>query len=126
MIVLDTSALLFWTLDQERLSAKAEQSISDSERIWVSSMSIWEIGIKSKKGKLLLPVSLKDFADGLSRLRGLELLPVDTTTWIESLELDWDHNDPADRVIVATAALHDCQLATSDSRMRAYYAQSVW
>ena len=29
-------------------------------------MSIWEIGIKSKKGKLLLPVSLKEFADGLS------------------------------------------------------------
>ncbi len=66
MIVLDTSALLFWTLDQERLSAIAAQSISDTERIGVSSMSIWEIGIKSKKGKLLLPVSLKEFADGLS------------------------------------------------------------
>ena len=89
-------------------------------------MSIWEIGIKSRKGKLRLPIPLKDFADGLSRLRGLELLPVDTNTWIESLELGWNHDDPADCVILATAKLHDCPLVTSDSRIRSYYAQSVW
>ncbi len=126
MILLDTSALVFWTLDRERLSSTAAQAISDSDRIVVSSISIWEIGIKSRKNRLRLPLSLREFANGLSRVDRVELFAVDTPTWVESLELDWDHNDPADRVIVATATLHGCPLVTSDTRIRSYYAQSVW
>ena len=108
------------------LSPSAAQTISDSERIAVSSISIWEIGIKSKKNKLRLPLSLREFADRLSRVDRRELLEVDTPTWIESLELDWDHNDPAGRVILATAALHASPLVTSDTKIRSFYAQSVW
>lgn len=35
----------------------------------------------------------------------VELVAVDTTAWLRSVSLDWDHRDPADRVIVATALL---------------------
>ena len=126
MIVLDTSALVFWTLDRGKLSGRAAKAISEAERVAVSSISIWEIGVKVKKGKLWMPLSLEEFADRLRRIERLDLLPVDVDTWVKNIALDWDHRDPADRTIVATAVLLGCPLVTSDSTIRAFYAQAVW
>ena len=126
VIVLDTSALVFWTLNRDRLSRTAAQAISDADRIALSSISIWEIGIKIKKEQLSIPVSIQEFTDKLEQIDRLDILPVDVQTWIKNLELDWDHRDPADRTIVATASLHACPLVTSDSAIRAFYSQSVW
>ena len=126
MIVLDTSALVFWTLNRDRLSRTAAQAISDADRIALSSISIWEIGIKVKKEQLSIPISIQEFTDKLEQIDRLDILPVDIQTWIKNLELDWDHRDPADRTIVATASLHACPLVTSDSAIRAFYSQAVW
>ncbi|MDE2807694.1 MAG: type II toxin-antitoxin system VapC family toxin [Gemmatimonadota bacterium] len=126
MIVLDTSALVFWTLNRDRLSRTAAQAISDADRIALSSISIWEIGIKVKKEQLSIPISIQEFTDKLEQIDRLDILPVDVQTWIKNLELDWDHRDPADRTIVATASLHACPLVTSDSAIRAFYSQAIW
>ena len=125
-VVLDTSALLFWTLDPERLSRAAARAVSDSGRILVSSISVWEIGIKVKRERLSLPVSFREFTDNLERIDRLDILPVDVGTWIRNIELDWTHRDPADRTIVATASLHACGLVTSDSVIRAFYPRTIW
>ena len=126
VIVLDTSALVFWTLNRDRLSRTAAQAISDADRIVLSSISIWEIGIKVKKEQLSIPISIQEFTDKLEQIDRLDILPVNVQTWIKNLELDWDHRDPADRTIVATASLHACPLVTSDSAIRAFYSQAVW
>ncbi len=126
VIVLDTSALVFWTLNRDRLSRTAAQAISDADRIALSSISIWEIGIKVKKEQLSIPISIQEFTDKLEQIDRLDILPVDVRTWIKNLELDWDHRDPADRTIVATASLHACPLVTSDSAIRAFYSQAIW
>lgn len=126
MIVLDTSALIFWTLDRERLSQIAAQAISDADHIAISSISIWEIGIKVKKQKLAIPLSIQEFTDKLKAIDRFDILSVDAQTWIKNLELNWDHGDPADRTIVATASLHACPLVTSDSAIRAFYSQTIW
>ena len=126
MIVLDTSALIFWTLDRDRLSGRASRAISEADRIGLSSISIWEIGIKVKRGKLDLPLTIEEYTDRLVQIDRLDILPVDARTWIKNLELNWDHRDPADRTIVATASLHACALVTSDSAIWAFYSQTVW
>ena len=126
MIVLDTSALIFWTLDRARLSEAAAQAISGTDRIALSSISIWEIGIKVKRERLFIPVSIQEFTDKLETIDRVEILPVDVPTWLKNIELDWNHRDPADRTIVATASLHACPLVTSDSAIRAFYSQTIW
>ncbi len=126
MIVLDTSALIFWTLDKEQLSRAASWAIDDADRIILSSISIWEIGLKVKRQRLFIPVPIQEFADKLERIDRVDILPVDVRTWVKNLELDWDHRDPADRTIVATASLHACPLVTSDAIIRAFYSQTVW
>lgn len=126
MVVLDTSALLFWTLEPTRLSVKAAREVDASDRRLVSSISLWEIGIKVARGKLRLPLPVRDYARRLGTLEAVEILPVDLETWLANLDLPWEHRDPADRTIVATAQLRGCPLVTSDSTILAYYPDAVW
>ena len=126
MVLLDTSALMFWTLDRDRLSNAAAQAIAEADRVALSAISIWEIGIKVKKEQLVIPVSIREFTDRLEQVDRVNILPVCARTWIRNLELDWDHRDPADRTIVATASLNACPIVTFDAIIRAYYAQTIW
>ncbi len=126
MIVLDTSALLFWTLHRERLSEAASDVISEADRVLVSSISIWEIGIKVARGGLSIPLSVQEYSERLERIARVEVLPVDTAIWLANLDLSWDHRDPADRTIVATAVLNVCPLVTSDRAIRGFYSRAVW
>src|SRR5262245_42834133 len=104
MIVLDTSALIFWTLDRARLSIKAAHAIQTADSVRVSSISIWEIGTKVKRGKLTIPLELRAYTEKLKAVDRLEIVPVSEEIWIRNLELLWNHKDPADRTIVALAA----------------------
>lgn len=125
-VVLDTSALIYWTLDPARLSGPAHDALAQTDRYVVSSISIWEIGLKVAKGQLTIPLSIADYAARLSHVQGVDIVPVDTETWLTNLALDWTHRDPADRTIVATAMMLDVPLLTSNRTMRQFYAQAIW
>jgi PIN domain nuclease of toxin-antitoxin system len=125
-IVLDTSALLYWTLDPALLSSNARATIELAERILVSSISIWEIALKVKREKLVIPLPIADYVERLQRLDRVEILPVDVQTWLDNLNLPWEHRDPADRTIVALATRQDCPLITSDSVIANYYPKTIW
>jgi PIN domain nuclease of toxin-antitoxin system len=126
VIFLDTSALLFWTLDPDNLSQAARQAIEQADRILISSISIWEIALKVKSQQLELPLPINDYLNRLNRLESLEILPVDGQTWLDNLELPWEQSDPADRTIVTLAARFDCPLVTSDPVMAEYYPGTIW
>ena len=129
MVLLDTHVLLWWALDPERLSSAAAASLQAMERRggFASAVSIWELGVKVQCGKLDLGISIAEFARRLQKSTILELLPVTTAVWLRSLELPWDHRDPADRVIVATAILQDVPLLTADAEIQRFRGVScVW
>jgi PIN domain nuclease of toxin-antitoxin system len=126
MIVLDTSALLYWTLDPDQLSANAKKVIEQADQILISSISVWEIGLKVKRKKLVIPLPISEYADRLQRLTSLEILPVDVRTWLDNLDLPWEHRDPADRTIVALATRFGCALVTSDRVMADFYQETIW
>ena len=129
MIVLDTHALLWWALDPDQLSPAARSAVEQMEQQggFASSISIWELGVKVKRGKLELPMRVEEFARRIERGGVVELLPVDTNIWLRSLSLPWDHADPADRVIVATALMRDVALVTKDMTIRRFGdVRSIW
>ena len=126
MIVLDTFALIFWTLDPQRLSPKAKQAIEQADHILVSSISIWEIALKVKHQKLDIPLPMNEYVDRLRQLGSLEILAVDIQTWLDNVDLLWDHRDPADRTIVALATRNDCPLITSDEMIANFFAKTIW
>ena len=126
MVVLDTSAVIYWTLDPARLSPLARNTIDTADNILISAISIWEIGIKMQKGKLHLPLTLREFTHRLALVRGVVLVPVSVEIWLLNLELPWSHRDPADRTIVATAHHFECPLVTSEERIRDFYPHAIW
>jgi PIN domain nuclease of toxin-antitoxin system len=120
MMVLDTHVLLWWALDPEKLSSPAQTALATIERVggFASAMSIWELGIKIKQRQLRLPISIDEFAARIEKSSVIELIAVDTKIWLRSLSLAWDHRDPADRVIVATALNLNLPLITKDELIR--------
>lgn len=125
-VVLDTSALLRWTLRPDLLTQAAREVIEQADRLVVSAVSVWEIALKVKRGRLDLQRSLEDYVSVLETLSALEIRPVDTQTWLDNVALDWEHRDPADRTIVATAMQFDCPLVTSDRVIADYYGKVIW
>ena len=126
MVVLDTSTLLYWTLDPAQLSIKANQSIDQADQILISSISIWEIALKVKRGRLVIPITITDYTERLQTVETLEIRPVDVQNWLDNIDLPWEHRDPADRTIVALAASLDCPLITSDQVIADYYPKAMW
>jgi PIN domain nuclease of toxin-antitoxin system len=121
VIVLDTHVLLWWALDPDKLSDVAHAALAEMERHggFASTISIWELGIKARRGKLELPIGVQEFARRIEKGGVVELVPVDTAIWLRSLELPWEHSDAADRVIVATALARGTPLLTKDATIRA-------
>lgn len=125
-VVLDTSALIYWTLAPDNLTDIARRAIDEADQIILSAISLWEIGLKAKQGRLELPLEIVEYAEKVQRLRGVSVKPVDVATWLKNLDLEWAHRDPADRTIVATAVLHDCPLISSDRLIKQFYSQTIW
>jgi PIN domain nuclease of toxin-antitoxin system len=92
-----------------------------------SAISIWELAIKVKRNKLSLPIAVEDFKRRLERSGIVQLVPVDADLWLRSVALPWDHSDPADRVIVATALTLGVPLLTKDALIHGFEGvRAVW
>jgi len=128
-MLLDTHALLWWALDPASLSPTATRTVRAMEREggYASAISLWELGIKVQRGHLELPLTVEELTRRIEGGGVVELLPVDATTWLRTLSLDWAHRDPADRVIVATALLRDVPILTKDRLLHEFDGvECVW
>lgn len=126
MIVLDTATLLYWTLQPTSLSVKAANMIKEADEILISAMSVWEIGIKAKRGHLALPGALDEYVERVKAAYKIKIVAVDEYMWMENVALDWSHKDPADRTIVATARIYQCPLVTPDHAILDFYVKAIW
>jgi PIN domain nuclease of toxin-antitoxin system len=126
VVVLDTAALIFWTIDRPSLSRPAETAITNAHEIIISSISIWEIALKAKNGKLAVPLPLHEYVELLRQANKVQIMPVTDEIWLKTVELAWAHKDPADRTIVATAILLGYPLLSPDRHIQAFYAATVW
>ncbi len=127
MIVLDTCCLIWYTMGKDDdLSDKAKETIENTTEILVSTISFWEIGIKIKKKEIIFPISLENYIHRLKQADNIRFIPLDEDIIIKSLNLDWEHKDPADRFIVATAMQFEVPLITSDKIIKTYYSKTVW
>ena len=128
-IVLDTCALLWWSLDPEQFSLPAASAIEEMERNKngvTPSMAVWEIAIKVKNQKLDLGIPIDIYVEHLRRSNVVEILPVDESILVKSVNLDWSHRDPVDRIMMALALDNSCPIITRDSEIRKFYEGTVW
>ncbi len=130
MIVLDTHAWLWWLSDPDKLSRRARSAIDAAlgPGIHVSSISAWEVTLLVRKGRLTLRMPVDDWIARSEGLPFLRFVPVDNRIAVRSNALPAPmHDDPADRIIVATAQLLGAALVTKDQRLRRYRpVKSIW
>lgn len=131
MIVLDTHTLVWWLSDSSKLSAKARKAISSQQgegKLIVSSISAWEMAMLVQRGRLALTIDVNDWLSHVARLEAIRFMPIDNQIAVRSTALPGQfHNDPADRMIVATAQQVGAPIVTSDRKIRDYeHVATIW
>lgn len=119
--LLDTCAWLDLHLAPELLSKTARQIISTSSPLHLASMSMVEITRKVSIGKLTLAIPIDQWLTQATQSKFIKILNISEKIAIEAYALPGKfHADPADRLIVSTARIHDLTLITSDKRILDY------
>jgi PIN domain nuclease of toxin-antitoxin system len=120
--LLDTCTLLWLSDPDAPLPARVSNLIQRTPAgyRYVSAITAFEIGVKCAKRRLSLPLSPQAWLDATYVERGIASLPVTDRIACRAAALPALHKDPADRIIVATAILHDLVVLTPDENIRAY------
>lgn len=132
MIIFDTHTLVWQVSHPEKLSKKArtriDRQIKEGNEILVSSISVWEIYMLVKKGRLRLSMDIDTWFEKIEQLSFFQFIPIDNRIAAKSVMLPESfHNDPADRIIVTTAREYGAVLITSDKRLLEYpQVRTLW
>lgn len=121
-VLLDTHVWIWMVIGDERLSAPARRLLDDpTTEIHLSAVSVWELLVLTRKGRLTVDREPADWARFWCRELGVTLLPMDIDVAIRSERLgDYPAPDPGDRFIIGTALVHDLPLVTVDRRIRGW------
>jgi PIN domain nuclease of toxin-antitoxin system len=119
-LLLDTH-LLLWTAGQvERLSAQARHLIDDPDNeLFFSAASLWEIAIKSGRGRDDFEVEARLLRRNLLN-NGYRGLAVTGEHAVAIGDLPPLHKDPFDRILVAQSVVEGITLLTSDPLVAQY------
>ena len=123
MILLDTHAWVWWVHGDARLSEVHREMLDarTAEGIGVSIISCWEVAKLVEYGRLKLPQDVAEWLGVALAYPCLRLLDLTPAIVVESTRLPQPfHKDPADQIIVATARIYDCPLATADDKILNY------
>jgi len=126
-LLLDTHTLLWFQTDDPKLSALARTAIEDptNER-WLSPISLLEIALKSRLGKLPLPSPFASMYPASLHSRDIHLLPIEPQHIEPLTTLPMHHKDPFDRLIASTALVESLMLVSKDPLFDAYGLTRLW
>lgn len=95
----------------------------DGDQLCVSAMSAWEIGMLIGKGRLPTTKSAISWFNDFVEEVEMPVLPASPDILIASSFLPQPiHNDPTDRILIATAREHDLTIITRDRAILSYGA----
>jgi PIN domain nuclease of toxin-antitoxin system len=121
-LLLDTHCLIWLLTDAPQLDGFSRSAIADAEGVWFSEASLWELGLKWRKGKIALqPRRLADQAFA----NGLRSLPIQIEPLLVSCELRQTHPDPFDRLLYAQALHAGFRLLSIDRSLATFGAVMI-
>lgn len=123
-IICDTHIPLFYANAPSRLSRTAAAALEQGRhdgQLAIADISLWELALLHERGRLLLPeeVSPVDYFSRLLQALRLQVLPITADIAVLSRRSLFQHGDPADRLIAATALDGGWPLITADEKLRA-------
>jgi PIN domain nuclease of toxin-antitoxin system len=130
MILLDTHAWWWCLAEPENLSGNAVAMIrgAKTDERFIASISIWEFAMMVAKKKIELKISPAKWLSRAIDASGITVIDLSPDIAIDSCNLPGIfHKDPADRIVVASARIHNLTLLTKDKKILDYrHVKSVW
>lgn len=123
MIILDTHVWHWWTNQiPGRLSERLITVIEEADVLAVSAISCFEMAWLVRHGSIDLGMEIDDWFAEVASSGTVRYLPVTETIARRAVALPEHHKDPQDRIIIATALVHDAMLISLDRIFPAYDA----
>ena len=117
-LLLDTHIILWSAAEPEKLSQNIiEDFKNDSNELWFSPISVWEILLLAEKGRISIGADIEKSVREIFRKIPLNEATLNHEVAIQSRLVRLPHEDPADRFLAATAIVYDFILVTADSRI---------
>jgi PIN domain nuclease of toxin-antitoxin system len=113
--LLDTNALLAWLADGPMVRQAAAVIADPANDVRASAVSLWEIGIKAKSGRLVVDLPLAPLVRS-----SFGELPITDRHVEHAGALPLHHRDPFDRLLIAQAQLDHLTVVTSDRMFERY------
>jgi PIN domain nuclease of toxin-antitoxin system len=131
MIVLDTHVWVWWLSECQSLPPKVQKILTEAkakQAIFISSISVWEVAQLASRGRLKLTMDYADWIAQTESLSFINFVPVSNHIALRSVQLPPPlHQDPADRVIMATALILGMPLITKDEKISRYpHLKTIW
>lgn len=125
-LLLDSHAFLWALDDSDQLGANVRAALQSGRPAWLSSATVWELGIKTAIGRLSLPVPLRELVRRAVVDGSLRVLDVTPEHALRASELPMIHKDPFDRMLIAQAMTERFTLATRDRKVEGYEVATLW
>jgi len=131
MIVLDTHVWVWWLANVQPLSLKVQKLLREGQSqksIYISAISVWEVAQLATCGRLQLTIDYVDWITQAESLPFINFIPVDKHIALKSIQLPAPlHQDPADRIIIATTVVLGAVLITKDEKILQYpHVKTMW
>ncbi len=125
--LLDTCTFLWLALDPGRISSAAREILDHPGTVRrLSQVSVLEIVLKYRVGKLPLPLPPETWIPSRREFFQLENLPLDESVIFRSGKLSHGHDDPFDRLIAAHAIESGSTLLSPDTPLSLLGAARIW
>ena len=125
-ILIDTHALLWYLQGDANLSNLALTTIeSKDNNVFVSIVTLWEIAIKSRLGKLELQRPFENLEADLKQL-DIKILPINFAELDIYRSLPLHHRDPFDRILIAQSIGNSLTMITRDALFEPYSIRVMW
>jgi PIN domain nuclease of toxin-antitoxin system len=121
VIILDTHVWLWWiNQDFTHLGDAWREALERADRIGVSAISCFEVAWLVHHGRIVLPEATDTWFEKALGGSGIDIAPITPAIAQRAVELPEHHRDPQDRLIIATAIVHDAQLLSADGKFTMY------
>ena len=119
-LLLDTHALLWWQAGSDRLSSRARRLIDGAPRLFLASISVWELAMLVDQGTVALDRPTQIWVHDLLADGIVTIAELTAAIAVAAAQLDDFGGDHADRIIYATAVQNQLTLVTKDDTMADY------
>ena len=126
-LLLDTHTFLWFISDDSKLSHRARSLLtSETNILFVSTASLWEMAIKISLGKLTVEGVFEDFVTKQLSLNGMEILPINLPDLDVITTMPFHHRDPFDRLLIAQAMVEEIPVVSADEAFDMYGIERWW